>query len=200
MNRGSVRSRLFLGAHDYRAFIAVLSETIERFGLPLLSYCLMPNHWHLVVRPESQRHLSVSLQWLTGTHANRWCRAHDRDGPGPVYQGRFRSIAVAPNVHLARVCRYVERNALKAALVPRAEDWPWSSANQRIRNGNSPPLVPLQFLTPEIWLEFLNVASKDTAVEAAIRLNRAFGDEEWLQSKGIGAVPPRGRPRKPKNE
>ena len=114
VNRGSLRARLFYSARDYRSFIRVLADTVDRFQLPLLSYCVMPNHWHLVLRPENAEHLSKSMHWLTCTHAHRWCHTHERSGPGPLYQGRYKAIHVQPDVHLMRACRYVERNALKA--------------------------------------------------------------------------------------
>jgi putative transposase len=201
INRGAQRARIFFNAHDYRAFLEVLAETVDRYELPLLAYCVMPNHWHLVVRPESQQMLSTSVQWLTGTHAVRWCRAHQRDGCGPLYQGRFKSIPVQANVSLARVCRYVERNAQAKQMVARAEDWPWSSAYQRCRNGTRPALTPLEILSPAAWLRFINESPKDVDVATAILLSRPFGDEEWLKARGVSLTPAlRGRPRKGRTE
>lgn len=196
LNRGSLRARLFQTEGDYRAFVAVLATAVDRFQLPLLSYCVMPNHWHLVIRPETLRHLSVSLQWLTTTHAVRWCKAHPRPGPGPVYQGRFRSIAVEPDFHLARVCRYVERNARAADLVGHAEDWYWGSAYQRRAQGTGPALVPLTFMPDDEWLEYLNAAYSDLTVPQAIRLNRPFGGDDWIR-RHYGDLPryKRGRPK-----
>lgn len=179
VNRGSLRARLFYSARDYRSFIRVLADTVDRFQLPLLSYCVMPNHWHLVLRPENAEHLSKSMHWLTCTHAHRWCHTHERSGPGPLYQGRYKAIHVQPDVHLMRACRYVERNALKAKFVARAEDWCWGSANQRVRTCHTPKLLPLPFLPMESWLGCLNDASDDEGFAEAIRKNRPFGDDDW---------------------
>ena len=181
MNRGSLRARLFYTAGDYRAFVRLLSDTVDRFELPLLSYCVMSNHWHLIVRPAHATHLSKSLHWLTSTHAHRWCHAHERNGPGPLYQGRFKAIQVQPGMHLLRACRYVERNALKARLVDHAEDWRWCSANQRVRNGIAPRLLPLPFLSPAAWMRCLNESPDDDAFATAVHKNRPFGDEEWIK-------------------
>lgn len=190
VNRGSLRARLFYTTRDYRAFVRLLADTVDKFQLPLLSYCVMPNHWHLVLRPEYAEQLSKSMHWLTGTHAHRWCHTHERSGPGPVYQGRYKAIHVQPDIHLVRACRYVERNALKATFVARAEDWRWCSANQRVRNGNVPRLLPLPFLSPESWNACLNEAPDDDAFAEAVRKNRPFGDEAWA-----GPPPRRGRPK-----
>jgi putative transposase len=199
LNRGSVRARIFHNRPDYAAFVALLDETVRRFGLPLVSYCVMPNHWHLVVQPLNLDQLSTSMHWLTCTHAIRWCRAHERAGPGPLYQGRFKSIPVQPDIHLVRVCRYVERNALSAKLVNRAEEWPWSSVNQRCENRPSPALAQLQFLMDTEWIRTVNKYSIDVPVAKAIRQNRPFGSDPWarlrIERMGLGESGERGRPK-----
>jgi putative transposase len=93
----------------------------------LLSYIVLPNHWHLVVWPQRDGELSSYAQWLTVTHVRRWHAHHHSGGTGPVYQGRFKSFPVETDDHFLTVCRYVERNARRANLVARAENWRWSS-------------------------------------------------------------------------
>lgn len=156
LNRASVRRRLFYTPGDYQAFLNLLAETVERFELPLLAYCVMWNHWHLVVRPQNTAHLGRALHWLTTLHAMRWSHAHPRRGPGPVYQGRYKSFPVPENANLVRACRYVERNAVTARLVGRAEEWRWCSAAQRCENRERPALVPFAFLTHASWLDYVN--------------------------------------------
>lgn len=202
VNRGSVRARLFHDPSDYDAFMELLTETVCRFGLPLIAYCVMPNHWHLVTAPVSHSQLSTSLHWLTCTHAMRWCRAHERKGPGPVYQGRFKSIPVQSGASLARVCRYVERNARSAGLTERAESWPWCSANQRLQNRLTPGLSAPEFLATGEWIHSLNLPRNDAAVAKAIRQSRPFGSEEWVLGRvrelGLSESGSRGRPKKRK--
>lgn len=183
LNRASLRATLFFTQSDYRAFMTLLHETVRRHRLPLVSYCLMPNHWHLVVRPLNHTVLSTSMHWLTCTHAVRWCKAHVRTGCGPLYQGRFKSIPVEPDFHLLRLCRYVERNASHAKFCPRAEDWPWSSAYQRVKKQPRPGLMPLPFFEHDSWLRFVNGAEFDPAVAEAIRKSRPFGSEEWARDR-----------------
>lgn len=203
INRGSVRARVFHDENDYQAFVLLLGQAVARFELPLLSYCLMPNHWHLIAKPSSHDHLSKTMHWLTLVHAVRWSRVHPRSGPGPIYQGRFKSIPVEPGLHLLRACRYVERNGLRAQLAPRAEQWPWSSAAQRVENRHAPILEPLQFVTPDDWLVMLNEGVDDPEVRQAVRRNRPYASEEWIRARyavfGISAPRAPGRPRKMNN-
>lgn len=183
INRGSVRARIFHTDKDYQTFVHLLAQAVERFELPLLSYCMMPNHWHLIAKPDDHVQLSKFMHWLTCTHAMRWCRAHERAGPGPVYQGRFKSIPVQPGLHLLRACRYVERNGLRGKLAARAEEWAWSSAAQRCQNGNAPVLQPLQYVTPADWLVLLNEPGEDGDVRNSVRDCRPYGSEEWINAR-----------------
>lgn len=203
INRGSVRARVFHDDDDYQTFVQLLGQAVARFELPLLSYCVMPNHWHLIAKPINQNHLSKSMHWLTLAHAVRWSRAHPRRGPGPIYQGRFKSIPVEPGLHLLRACRYVERNGLRADLAPRAERWPWSSAAQRVENRDVPLLEPLQFVTPDDWLVMLNEGMDDGDVREAVRHNRPYATDEWVRARyalfGISVPRAPGRPRKMNN-
>jgi putative transposase len=93
----------------------------------LLSYCLMPNHWHLVLWPRADGELSDFGHWLTLTHTQRWHAHYHNVGTGHLYQGRFKSFPVARDEHFLQLCRYVERNPLRAGLVRRAEAWQWGS-------------------------------------------------------------------------
>ena len=112
---------------DFAAFDRILLEAHERCPLRILSYCLMGNHWHFVVWPTTDGQLTDFFRWLAHTHAMRWRVAHRTVGYGHLYQGRFKNFPVQAGEPLLKVCRYVERNPLTAGIVPRAEEWPWSS-------------------------------------------------------------------------
>src|SRR5437773_11604875 len=127
LNRAVGRATLFRKEADYVAFEKILREAWERFDMRLLAYLVMPNHWHLVVWPRKDGDLSSYLQWLTVTHVRRWHAHHHTAGTGPIYQGRFKSFPVQEGEHFLTVCRYVERNALRANLVSQAEHRRWSS-------------------------------------------------------------------------
>ncbi len=131
LNRANARMTIFEKDRDYEAFERVLGEAVDKYGTRLLSYCLMPNHWHLVLWPKEDGELSRFTGWLTLTHTQRWHAHHGTSGSGHVYQGRFKSFPVQDDEHFYTVCRYVERNPLKAKLVASAEDWRWSSLHLR---------------------------------------------------------------------
>jgi putative transposase len=132
LNRAVGRSTIFEKDDDYAAFEAVLEEAREQVDTRLLAFSVMPNHWHLVLWPREDGDLSDYMGWLTNTHTRRWHLAHGTVGTGPLYQGRFKSFPIQEDEHFFTVCRYVERNALRANLVTSAEQWRWSSLWQRV--------------------------------------------------------------------
>ena len=105
----------------------------------IVSYCLMPNHWHLVLWPEDDGDLGTFMQKLTITHARNWQEHRRRVGFGHLYQGRYKSFPLEHDEHFYQVVRYVERNALRARLVRRAENWRWSSIWALARLGGEAP-------------------------------------------------------------
>src|SRR5271154_7609184 len=133
LNRAVGRATIFGKAGDYAAFVKVLRQAHELIPTRLLAFCLMPNHWHMLVWPQEDGELSRYLQWVTMTHTQRWHTHHHTVGTGPLYQGRFKSFPIQEDAHLWTAWRDVERNALRAALVQRAEKWPWSSLALRER-------------------------------------------------------------------
>src|SRR4029453_7375519 len=131
-NRAAKRMRLFDSASDYGVAEQILLEARALTKMRLLAYCIMPNHWHLILWPLNGEQMSKFMQWFTGTHAQRWQAFNETIGTGAVYQGRYKAIPVQTDLYLLNVCRYVERNPLRAGLVQRAQDWPWSSFSKRL--------------------------------------------------------------------
>ena len=119
MNRSAGRVCIFDDAGDYAAFERVLAEAVARFAMRLCAYVLMPNHFHLVLWPRGDDELSKFMQWLTMTHTQRWHAHRHSAGRGHLYQGRFKCFAIELDEHYLAVCRYAERNALRATLVAR---------------------------------------------------------------------------------
>jgi putative transposase len=158
INRSARRLVLFEHPADYRAFLAVLSDGLTLHPLRLIAYCLMPTHWHLVVGPTSTAAVSRCLHWVTSTHAVRLHQGRQTAGKGPVYQGRFTSMKIPAVGDLMRVCRYVERDALQARLVQRAQDWPWASMTERLDPTDGLPLVNTPFLSSRAWVDYVNRA------------------------------------------
>ena len=136
LNRANAGLWIFEKPEDFAAFERVLEEAIARTGMRLLAYCVMTSHWHLVLWPKADGELSRFTAWLTLTHTQRWHAHRHSAGRGHLYQGRFKSFPVQDDEHFFTVCRYVERNALRANLVRRAEDWRWGSLH-RWERGNT---------------------------------------------------------------
>src|SRR5262249_17890340 len=141
----------------------VLAEAQQRFALRVLAFCVMSNHWHFLVWPEQGRGRDVSefFRWLTVTHTQRWHAHRGTAGSGHLYQGRFKSFPVEDDEHFYTVPRYVERNALGAGRVKRAEDWRygslWRYYVERQRRELSPWPVP----QPRSWLQIVNEPQTD---------------------------------------
>ena len=94
LNRANARQTIFESDEDYAAFERVLAQAVVRWDMRLLAYCLMPNHFHLLVWPRDDGDLSQFMRWLTVTHTQRWHPHHGTAGSGHVYQGRFKSFPV----------------------------------------------------------------------------------------------------------
>ena len=130
--------RFFEHEKDYDAFHRVVEQTLRVAPMRICAYCWMPNHWHFVLWPERDGDLSKFMQRMANMHTQRWQRAKFRVGYGHLYQGRFKSFPIETDEHFYCVVRYVERNALRAGLVQRAEDWKWGSLHQRARKVRGP--------------------------------------------------------------
>lgn len=152
LNRANGRVSLFETERDYAAFERVLVLACERIAMRLLAYCVMPNHWHLVLWPRQDGDLSRFMGWLTLTHTQRWHAQHRTVGHGHLYQGRFKSFLVEHSDALFTVCRYVERNALRAGLVERVEQWRWGSAWKRVGGASAVPLSAWPVNQPVDWV------------------------------------------------
>ena len=187
LNRAAGRMRLFARDRDYEAFERTLEQAHQRHPLPILDWCLMPNHWHLVLWPRRDGELSAFMFWLTMTHTQRWRTAHHAVGLGPLYQGRFKAFPVQSDQHLRIVCRYVERNALRAGLVERAEEWRWCSLWRR-QQGTAEQrevLTDWPVEEPADWLEWVNGPQTEAEVEAlrmSVGRGRPFGAEPWQRA------------------
>ena len=207
LNRGHGRLPVFHKDFDYEAFLHVVTETQEHVhGVRLLAYCLMPNHWHLVLWPRKDGELSDFMHWLTLTHTQRWHAHYQNIGGGHLYQGRFKSFPVQTDEHYLTVCRYVERNALRAGLVERVESWRWGSLAQRRGTGlaTGPVLSDGPLPWPKNWLAQVNRPVKEMELESlrqCVERGQPFGGEAWVKRAAgklglASTLRPRGRPKK----
>jgi len=209
LNRSAGRIALFRREQDYAAFERVLIAAKEKVDLPLLAWCFMKNHWHFVVQPTTDTQVSDFFRWLAHTHAMRWRVAHKSVGWGHLYQGRFKSFPVQSHGgrrHFLAVCRYVQRNALTAGLVKRAEAWRWGSlwvehhGSVEMRRLLTKWPVP----RPDGWLATVNgaITPKELGrLRESVARGQPYGEAQWVNQtvKDLGlehTVRNEGRPRK----
>jgi len=206
LNRGVGRQRLFDKPADDVTFEELVAETLDKVAMRICAYCLMPNHWHFVLWPEHDGDLAAFMQRLTVTHVTRWQKHRRRVGEGHVYQGRFKSFPVQTDDDFYQVVRYAERNALRAHLVERAEDWQWSSLWRR-EHGTPDDrrwLSTWPLSRPREWLKQVNEPQTEAELEALCRSvtrGQPFGSPQWTEAtaKQLGLESTsrtRGRPKK----
>jgi putative transposase len=207
LNRANARARIFAKDADYAAFERVLCETLAKKPMRILGYLIMPNHWHLVLWPEQDGELGAFMQRLTTTHVRRWHLHRGSVGCGHLYQGTYKSFPIEADEHLLTVLCYVERNALRAGLVERAEEWRWSSL-WRWRHPevtkDVPALTNWPIDRPRQWLLQVNRSQGKTELEAlqtAVARGRPFGSVNWQErtakKSGLESTfQPSGRPKK----
>jgi putative transposase len=204
LNRGNLRADIFRKAGDFLAFEKILHEGLQRYQIELFSYQLMSNHYHLVLRPLIDGEMSRFMGWIGGTHTMRYQAHYHTSGLGHVYQQRYKSFPIQDD-HFFVVCRYVERNALRAELVDRAEDWRWGSLWRWLQNPEPNPklLSPWPLARLPKWVERVNEPLTEKEL-AAVRLSaqrgRPWGDEGWVEAMYRrlhleSTIRPRGRQR-----
>lgn len=220
LNRANARMDLFKTEDDYLQFEQVLIAAHDRVPMRTLGYCVMPNHWHLVLWPRRDGDLSAFMQWVSLTHTQRWHASRETVGFGHIYQGRYKSFPIQHrrpsaaaaamgllegNDPVLSVLRYVERNALRAGLVDDAAAWRWGSAWRRIHGlpETSSWLAPVPGGLPADWADVVNRPQTDAELASllhCIRRDRPYGSDRWVQgiARRYGlesTLRPRGRPK-----
>jgi putative transposase len=184
----------------------VIERTFKVRPIRIVTYCLMPTHWHMVLWPEKDGELSEFMRLLSVTHAQRRHAFMGTAGTGPIYQGRFKSFPVQQDDHFLTVCRYVERNALRANLVRSAARWMWGGLAKRGSESAPPWLLPVAQWpvdVPSDWSAWVNRAETGaelTALRLCVKRGMPFGDERWRHrtAERLGlrsTLRPRGRQR-----
>jgi putative transposase len=188
LNRAAHRYRMLRTDKDFLAFEQLLYQSHARFpDVRILAWCLMGNHWHLLLWPKKDGELSAFMFWLTMTHAARYRAAHHSVGYGPLYQGRFKSFVVERDEYLLTAGRYIERNPLRAGVVKRAEEWRWSSLWVR-QNGSAEQKAILHdwpIDMPGKWVELVNkpqTQAEEDAMAVSIERSRPLGKPTWQRT------------------
>lgn len=201
LNRGNNRATVFSSPDDFDGFLRLIKRAQARRPVEIVATCLMPNHFHLVVRPVVATDLAAWMHWLLTTHAKRHHR--QRSSSGRIWTSRFKAFPIQNDRHLLSVVRYVERNALRAALVSRAEEWLWGSLKWRLDQRPTLGLAPLPIQLPTNWADFVNApqtAAEIAEVRRCVNRGKPYGDSAWVQQTAaeLGldhTLGRRGRPR-----
>ncbi len=187
LNRGNLRADIFKKEDDYVAFEKILFEALQLYQVELFSYQLMSNHYHLVLRPLVNGVMSRFMGWVNGTHTMRYHAHYHTGGMGHVYQQRFKSFPIQDDEHFFVVCRYVERNALRAGLVSDAQDWKWGSLWRWLQKPEREPKLLSPWPLPRLpnWVARVNqpLAQHELdKVRISAQRGRPLGEDCWVKA------------------
>ena len=185
LNRATARACIFNNGKDYQSFEAILEDVVIKFDMRLLSYSIMPNHWHLVLYPKNDGDLVKFMSWLTITHTKRWHLEKNTIGEGHIYQGRYKSFICQNDNHFITLVKYVEQNALKAKLVDQAENWRWSSVWRRENGTNEQKKIlsdwPVSISEDYLFsINQIQMKPDEEVIEKSIIKSNPFGDDFWV--------------------
>ncbi len=162
-NRGLNKADIFTGADNYRFLLGKVKRLLKEIPATVIAYCLMPNHYHFVMRQEGETPLSQFIGRLFQSYTQAYNRQQKRTGP--LFAGRFRCVHVDSEEYLLHLCRYVHLNPVAAGLVARPEDWPFSNYLEWIgrREGTlvDRALIGAYFDTPEAYIAFVQAELSD---------------------------------------
>lgn len=164
INRGNDRRCLFASPSDFGEFLDLIAWAKGQCPIRVVSYCLMPNHWHFVLWPEEPNAMAAFLHRLGTTHSIRWRKSTGTVGQGHVYQHRYHAFLIESEAYYFRALKYVEANPARAGLVTSASQWEWSSLAERLgteRGILDPGPLPL----PDNWLEQVDEVMKPADLE-----------------------------------
>jgi len=201
INRGNMRMEIFEDADDYEYFLKLLYDGLKKESIELHAYCLMPNHFHLLLVPTVEGSLSRLMQWVMTSHVRYYHKKHKTSGH--VWQGRYKSFVVQKENYYTVLLRYIEANALRAGLVTEAQHWSYGSLSERIMHKRH--LLSESFIKlPPEWALHVNTpfAHHDLdTIRNSINRQSPLGESVWQEQianvHGLtSTLNPRGRPRK----
>ncbi len=198
INRANARLPIFFKEEDYILFESILVEAKEKYNMRILAYCLMPNHFHLVLYSNKDGDIQKFMQWVTLTHTQRWHIQNGTVGSGHLYQGRYKSFIIEKDKHLLSVIRYVERNPLRAKLVKKAENWSFSSLSKTKLISEWP------IDKPKNHISFVNIPlteKEEYNIRYSVNRGKPYGSDKWSNKiireyDLISTTRDRGRPKK----
>jgi putative transposase len=184
INRASGRVPIFKTQKDFLQFEQVLAEAKERIDIDINAFCVMPNHFHMALRPKRDGDLQEFMGWFTKTQTQRWHVDHDTVGHGHLYQGRYKSLMVNTDDYYLTLMRYIEQNPLRAGLVEKADKWKWGSLYWRLHGTEEQRslLSEWEVPIPRDYLAQVNTILKnDTLAEirTAVLKGAPIGEDVW---------------------
>jgi putative transposase len=196
INRGNGGTTIFHKDGDYRAFLNLLVIAKRTYAVNVFGFCLMPNHFHLVLQPAGNDALGPFMQWWMTSHVRRY-HYHYRSH-GHVWQGRFKSFPIQHDDHFLTVIRYVVRNPVRAGLVAHSHEWPWSSLHFTDMIDPWPVERPMNV---EQWVNEPLFDHELCRLRQCVNRQAPFGTPVWQQQMSTtfgleSTLRPRGRPRK----
>ncbi len=210
LNRGNGRQEIFHKEKDYEAFINLMKEAKGCYPVKIFGYCLMPNHFHIIIKPDKGEDLSKWMQWLMTSHVRRYHRHYG--GSGHVWQGRFKSFIVQKDEYLLMVLRYIEGNPVRAGLVQSAKDWLWSSHRARLEKGGQsnyqreavPVIDDLPIEISQVWDKYVDEPMTEKELQRireSVNRQSPYGSQQWQihickELRLESTIRPRGRPGK----
>lgn len=141
--RGDGREDIYLADGDRRLFLDVLGSVWDRFNWTVHAYCLMTNHYHLLVETPDAN-LSKGMRQLNGVYTQRFNRTHDRTGH--VFQGRYKAILVQKETYLLELARYLVLNPVRTRMVRKPQKWPWSSYRAMLGKQSAPEWLETRWI------------------------------------------------------
>jgi putative transposase len=186
LNRANARLKIFFTEEDFEMFEQVLEDAWEIFQMKIIVYCVMPNHFHLVVKTQNNGELAQMMKWITQTHTSRWHLKNNTVGTGSLYQGRYKSFIIQDELYLRTIIRYVERNPLTANLVTDPLEWKYSSLYRRHKGSEKDKriLAEWPFEEDKDYLDNLiqPLTNKEIEkIELSENKNVPFGDDDYDQ-------------------
>jgi putative transposase len=185
INRANARLQIFNNKEDYELFEDVLHDAWDIYQSNILAYCVMPNHFHIVIKTSLDGEMSQFMKWFTQTHASRWHAKNKTHGSGSLYQGRYKSFIIQDNQYLFTVLRYVERNPLAAKLVTNPLDWKYSSVYRRYKGKEDQKKLLTQWVIEEPS-NYLDILTQPMSLKEIERLEQSenkstpYGDETYV--------------------
>jgi len=187
-SRGNAREEIFDEDGDRKAFLEILGKVVDRFNWLCHAYCLMDNHYHLVIEtPEAN--LSKGMRQLNGIYTQVYNRRHRT--VGHVLQGRYKAILIQKESHLLEICRYVVLNPVRAKATARIEQWKWSSYGATAGLGKRPGWLTVDWVLSQFgkrkypaarhYRHFVREGISKPSIWEGVQAQVLLGDEEFVE-------------------